>query len=208
MGGVVPQGAPERESDLMRRFRNGDEEAFRILFERNAGILRQRIERWLPARLRRRLAVSDVLQETRIVAFSRRSDFEVRGEDAFRNWLLGIAEMKMREALRTHAGAAKRAIHREVTRGRRLDTAHFLGRGPSPSQVAISAETERVARRAMERLSDDHREVLRLTREEGLSLRQAADRMGRSPEAVRKLCGRAICRFKAIFDELGGSTRA
>lgn len=204
----MPRGAPERETDLMQRFRNGDEEAFRVLFERHAGILKQRIDRWLPARLRRRLAVSDVLQETRIVAFSRREDFEIRGENAFRNWLLGIVEMKMREALRVHAGAAKRAVHHEVTRGQRLDTAHFHGRGPSPSQVSIAAETEEVARRAMAELPEDYREVLRLTREEGLTLGEAAERMGRSPEAVRKLCGRAICRFKAIFDELGGDTRA
>jgi RNA polymerase sigma factor (sigma-70 family) len=152
--------------------------------------------------------VSDVLQETRIVAFSRREAFEIRGENAFRNWLLGIVEMKMREALQSHVGAAKRAVHHEVTRGQRLDTAHFRGRDPSPSEVSIAVETEEVARRAMQKLPDDYREVLRLMREEGLTLQETAERMGRSPEAVRKLCGRAICKFKEIFDALGGSTRA
>lgn len=200
----MARDAPEPDVHLLKRYREGDGEAFRTLFERHVDLLQQRIGRSLPNHLRRRLAVSDVLQETRIVAFERRADFEVRGEDGFRKWLLGIVEMKIREAIRRHDRTVKRSAHREVTRGQRLDTGQFCGADPSPSEVAATSELVERARRALERLPDDYREVLRLTREEGLTLREAAVRMGRSPEAVRKLCGRAICRFKEVFEEQGG----
>jgi hypothetical protein len=68
------QDMPDREEQvaLLRRFREGDEAAFRILFEGHAGALSERIRRGLPAPLRRRLAVSDVLQEAHLAAFQHR----------------------------------------------------------------------------------------------------------------------------------------
>ena len=93
------------EHTLIRGFRGGDEEAFRRLFERQEDRLRARIQRRLPAPVQRRISVSDVLQETRIIAFDRRAAFEDRGDGAFGNWVLGIADMRARKALR-HAGAA------------------------------------------------------------------------------------------------------
>ena len=57
----------------------------------------------------------------------------------------------------------------------------------------------------MASLPPDYREVLRLAREEDLSLREVAERMGRSREAIKKLYGRALLRFKEAFDRLGGS---
>ena len=47
----------------------------------------------------------------------------------------------------------------------------------------------------LKRLPSEYREILALTRTEGLDLRQAAERMGRSYEATRKLVSRALTRF-------------
>ena len=38
---------------------------------------------------------------------------------------------------------------------------------------------------------------------DGLTLRETGERMGRSREAMKKLYGRAICRLKATFEEMG-----
>ena len=46
--------------------------------------------------------------------------------------------------------------------------------------------------------------IRRLAREEHLNLDEAAERMGRSREAVKKLYGRALCRFREIFDRMRG----
>jgi RNA polymerase sigma-70 factor (ECF subfamily) len=191
--------ASDDRKDLVRRFVHGDETACQELFEQYAGVVRRRVASRLPARLRRRLSVSDILQETQLVAYRRREDFKANGVRAFGNWLCGIADNKLREAIRRHYGTAKRAADCEVSRGLRPDTARFQGRQPSPSEAAMASESVRRIRQAMDALPGDYREVLRLTRVLGLTLREAAECMGRSHAAVRKLYGRAFCRLVESF---------
>ena len=191
------------EAQLARSFREGDEEALRLLFQRHAGALQARANRWLGARVRRRLSAADLLQEAWLVAFQRRQDFQDRGAGSLRAWLLGIVDLKAREALRRH-DAAKRATDREVTRTERASTGAFPGNGPSPSAVAIAAERIARVRRAMHGLSEDYREVLQLGLEQGLPLREVAVRMNRSRDAVKKLYWRALCRLKEVCSGLEG----
>jgi RNA polymerase sigma factor (sigma-70 family) len=55
-------------------------------------------------------------------------------------------------------------------------------------------------REALAELPEDHREVLRLLQDEGLTFEVAAARMGRSVGAVKKLHGRVLAR---LADRLG-----
>jgi RNA polymerase sigma factor (sigma-70 family) len=183
------------------------ERTFGDEFDRHVPALSARIRRVLPAGLRRKESVSDVLQETRITAFARRADFEDRGDGALRAWLLRIAELKATRAVRRHAGTAKRAAGREVTRGARRDTREFAARQPSPSEAAIGEETAAAARRAMLELPADYRTVLSLTRVKGLTLVEAAKSMGRSHEATKKLYARALSRFTEAFDRTNDAAR-
>ena len=199
-GGFVTTSSDER--DLLSRFRAGDEEALRRLLDRDGAALRAHIERCLPAYLRRRVSTSDIVQEAGIVAFRRCGDFEDRGDGSFRKWVKGIAEKKVRAAIERHLETAKRAAGREVSRTHRKGTAQFASREPSPSQAAIGAELAEFALEAMRALPKDHREVLRLAREEQLPLREVADRMDRSYEATRKLYARAIRRFADLLDSM------
>jgi RNA polymerase sigma factor (sigma-70 family) len=80
-----------------------------------------------------------------------------------------------------------------------VDTGHFVGHVPSPSQMAIAAETKEAARRALDKLPEDYRTVLRLLQEEQLDMDQAAERLGRSREATKKLYGRALSRFAELL---------
>jgi RNA polymerase sigma-70 factor (ECF subfamily) len=192
------------ETDLLRRTQRGDGDAFRALFDRHLADLEGRVRRMIPAALRRKISVSDVVQETRITAFSRCGTFDPRGPGALRAWLLRIAELKAREALRRHAGTAKRAAGREVSRGGRMETGDLPGGGPTPSEHAMAAESREAVRRALDALPEDYREILRLTRFEGLTLADAAGRMGRSREAVKKLHGRAMVRLARLLDGEGG----
>lgn len=202
----VPGPGPD-EDDLVRRFRSGDAAAFRTLLERHQSALRARIGASLPPPVRRKVAVSDVLQESCIVALRRREDLEPRGANAFRNWMLGIVDLKSREAVRHHVVAAKRAAGREVTRRERLDTRQYRSSQASPSRIAAANELAARAREAFGRLPADYREVLRLTREEGLDLVQAAERMGRTHDAAKKLCARALRRYRELLDEGMGDDR-
>jgi RNA polymerase sigma-70 factor (ECF subfamily) len=198
---------PLSEETLTRRFAQGDAAALCALFERHDLLLRARAERVLPASLRRRVSVSDILQESRIAALETHERFEPEGAGAFRRWALGIVENKAQRAVQQHRTAAKRSSAREVTRSARAATGEIAGRSPSPSQVAIGRETADQIRRAFESLSADDREVLRLHRDEGLALAEVAQRMGRSYEAVKKLYGRAAARFAGRFAEICEESR-
>ncbi len=189
----------ETDGELVRRARGGSATALRALFERHEPALKGFLHRRLPAGLRRKVAPEDILQEAWLVANARLAEFEDRGEGAFRAWLMRIAEFKLREAVRAYLGTRKRADVREVSRGGRPDTSAFLGDSPSPSEVAQGNEMRDAAAKAMATLPDDYREVLRLVQVEGLTLKLAAERMGRSHEATKKLYGRALARFAALL---------
>lgn len=179
-------------------------------FDRRFAAERERVTRFvhqrLPVTLRRRVSAADVIQEVYLVAFERRGTFEDRGPNSFRNWLLRIAELKMKETWRRHAGAAKRAVGAELSRGARPDTHLAPGRQPSPSQVAIGQETARAAREALAALPDAQREILGLTQEQGRTVREAAELTGRTYDAARKLLSRALLSFHEEFERRKGST--
>ena len=148
--------------ELVRRFQEGDGEALCELFDRYEGPLYRRIQRHLPPHLRRRVSIADIVQESRVVALDRHRDFEARGEDAFRRWVLGIAEKKARRAVQRHLQVGMRAADKEVTRTNRPDTGRFATALPSPSEVAMGEELEQMTRAALASLPPDYQEVLRL----------------------------------------------
>lgn len=197
--------APEPPGDeqLILRSREGDEEAFAVLCSRYEGLLQARIRPWLSAPIRRKVSILDVLQETLLTAHRRLDDFEDRGEGAFGAWLARIAELKAREAVRRYAGAAKRNVGQEVTRGQRPETALVPGAGPSPSEQAIAGERQDQIHRAMERLPDDYRRVLTLIQLDHVSLDTAATLMSRSRQAVKKLYSRALARLADLVELTG-----
>jgi len=195
-GAAMTADSGQPDGDLIARIRAGDEQAFGVLFDRYLATLRAYLRDALPARLQARVSASDLLQEARMVAFARLSDFVAKGVDgSFRAWLLKIVELKVREAVRCHGATGKRAAGRELARGDRPDSALFVATGPSPSQAAMAGEARRRVREALRELSPDHRRVIELVRLEGLTLREAAERLGRSREATKKLYGRAMCRL-------------
>ncbi len=198
---------PLTDGELAQRAAEGDEDAWRELFERHAATLRAYAARRLPAGLRRRVSAADVVQEAWIVALERCATFEDRPDTEFRKWMIGIVERKVREAVRRHAYTSKRAVGREVTRGLRPETGQLPARSASPSEVAIGAEAGRLAQRVLATLPDPYREVLQLTRGDQRSLEQAAEALGRSREATRRLLERALQRFGQDFDRLRGTGR-
>lgn len=201
--GAQPAGAPD-DVALLTRARAGDPAALAALFELHRVVLEARVRRFLPRAVQRRVSVSDVVQETRLLAFERTAAFEPRNDGAYRAWLLRIAELKAREALRAHAGTSKRAVGREVTQGDAAPAPEGTARDPSPSGAAMRAEARALVLGALAQLLPDHREVLRLARLESLPIREVAERMGRSVEAVKKLYGRALASFADVVARRDG----
>ncbi len=71
---------------------------------------------------------------------------------------------------------------------------------PSPSQGLRREERLERLQRAIHRLPKHYREVVRLSRIEGLNSRQVAERLGKSPEAIRHILVRAL---RLLRDDMG-----
>lgn len=201
----VPDAPEPSDEDLVRLIRGGDEAAAAVLFDRHATTMRAAAQRGLPASVRGKVGPSDVVQDAWLAAFHDLSEFEDR-EGSFARWLRQVLEHKLLNAVRHHAGAARRDARRDV----RIPTQTGAAAGaptsgdPSPSAEVAAAEELSAVRALVATLAPDDRTVLRLVHEEACSFVDAATRMGRSPDAVRMLYGRALER---LADKLGPRER-
>jgi RNA polymerase sigma-70 factor (ECF subfamily) len=195
----------DEEAKLVEAAGKGDEEAFARLFERYTGPLAGRVRRVVPLEIMRKVSSADILQEVRITAFQRIAGFAAEGEGAFRRWLMRILEHKIGDVLRRYR-TRKRAVGAEITRGRRPETRNVHGPQGTPSQAAILAESKRLVRASLAQLPSDYRTILRLVFEEQLSLREAAQRIGRSHEAGKKLYSRALARLTELHKRACGGS--
>ena len=197
----MPSDADPTDEALAQRAREGDEEAFGLLFERHAPALRNRVRRRLPALLRRKVAESDVIQMAYLRVHQHLDDFSDRGAGSFRAWLDRIVENQVADLLRRYVRTAKRGLDQEVSGPQPLSGGGISGREPTPSMVAIGEELHRTVKAAMERLPEDYRLVLQLVQGETMTLAEAGERMGRSAGAAKQLYARAVARLSQLVHE-------
>ncbi|MFQ5505729.1 MAG: RNA polymerase sigma factor, partial [Planctomycetota bacterium] len=123
--------------------------------------------------------------------------FEYRNEASFRCWLFSVALNKIREKGRFHDAACRTPTREE---GSWNDSGGLPGRhagGYTPSEYAIARESEEQFEAAFDLLSEDHREIIVLSRILRLSHAEIAERLGRSEVAVRSLLSRALVALSA-----------
>ena len=194
----MPSDADPSDEALAERARQGDEEAFGLLFERHAPALRRRVRRQLPALLRRKVAESDVIQMAYLRVHQHLDGFSDRGAGSFKAWLDRIVESQVADVLRRYVRAAKRGLDREVSGPQPLSGAKVPGREPTASMVAAGEELLQRIEVAMELLPEDYRLVLHLVQGEGLTLAAAGERMGRSSGAAKKLYARSLAKLNRL----------
>jgi RNA polymerase sigma-70 factor (ECF subfamily) len=129
--------------------------------------------------------------------------FSFASEAAFRHWLYTTAERKILDRAR-YWRRAKRDAGREVDLGKcevgfeeRLLESY--GSLCTPSRDAIAREQLARVERAFERLPEDYRQVVLLSRIVGLSQAEIAQEMGRSIDSVRNLLFRAMARMTSLL---------
>ncbi|MFG0316521.1 MAG: RNA polymerase sigma factor [Planctomycetota bacterium JB042] len=168
---------------LVRRSRDGDPAALEQLLDRAAPRIRSRVRRRLGRDLRAHVESGDVAQEVLFDAARAARRLPHRGAGAFWRWLSVVIETRIRIV------------------ARRVRRKPLVPDGPRPSpdlyvdesQLAESADDapDGAILRELDRLSDDHRHVLRLRHVHGLSFPEIARRMRRSENAVWMLHKRA-----------------
>jgi RNA polymerase sigma-70 factor, ECF subfamily len=183
----VPES--DEETQLLTDARAGDRAAYDGLVAR----LEPRVRAFVLSRIhpeaRPRLDLDEIVQDTFVRAYESLRSF--RGDDmpTFSRWLMGIARIAVIRAARP-PGAGHLGLGDDVIEG-----------GASPSAALRRDERFERLQSSLDSLSGDYREVLYLARIEGLSMQEIADRMGRSPEAVKKLFGRALAKLRERFGD-------
>ncbi len=178
------------------------EQLCRVYGERVRRIVRLR----LPRELRPKLDSVDLVQDVLLGALGGLADFTYRDEGDFLRWLSRIAENKVRDHMDKWL-AGKRDIRRERPLGldsstteRAWGRASGLVQTTTPTRILARREELDRLERAIDELKPQYREVIVLTRIEGLSYQEAARRIGRGPEAVRKLLCRAIAALARVYE--------
>ena len=136
--------------DLIDRVRRGDEEAFRLIFERYA----RPVISFIYDMVGQRELAEELMQETFVRAYKNLA--ALRDDTRFPTWLFGIAKNVAREALRTR---------RREDSQLNLDhpaIALMNDEAPSPAGWLLNKELNRLIRHALAALDEDKRLVFTL----------------------------------------------
>ncbi|HTM22032.1 MAG TPA: RNA polymerase sigma factor, partial [Kofleriaceae bacterium] len=156
------------DAELLLACRRGEQAAFGRLIERYQDL----VGAVSYGATGDRALSEDVAQDTFLCAW-RRLD-QVREPAQVRAWLCGIARNLGRKALRRR--------RREVPD---LERPELEADGaPSPLDVTLEAESERIVRAALERIPARYREALILYYQQGRSIREVAGTLGIGEDAA------------------------
>ncbi|MHC4439987.1 MAG: RNA polymerase sigma factor [Planctomycetota bacterium] len=193
---------------LVALAKGGDESAVdqlcRVYTERVRWMVRLRMGK----ELRRKLDSMDVVQDVLIHALGGITDFTYENEGDFVRWLSRIAENALHDKWdRFHA--EKRDIRKEIPLGNsgrrsgsRLSGVPRPVAATTPSVILSRKEDLVRLEKAIDALKPEYKEVIILTKIEGLGYQQIADRLGKSSEAVRKLVSRAMTALINAFENI------
>ena len=171
------------DTELIDRWKAGDERAATIIVERHAPALAR-----FAASLGERWEADELVQDTFVRAFSALDGY--RAESSLRTWLFTILRRLHLDRRRSE----KRRRDRDELRD--ADAAS----GYDALDAMVASETEGRVRDAIERLTPMQREVFTLRVAEGLSYKEIADVAGTTEGAARVHYHNAMRTVKEFLD--------
>jgi RNA polymerase sigma-70 factor (ECF subfamily) len=198
------QGDSPETARLLERVRAGDRAAFEQLFASHQTYLKRVIGLRVDHQLRRRMDVSDLVQETHLEALNRIDAYLMHPSLPFRFWLRQIACDRTLKARRHHLGSARRAMGREVPLPERSSwilASRLLAGSSAPGRYIDQRELGLRLRGAIAGLPETDRDLVMMRHFEGLSNQEAATILGIDPATCSKRHGRAMLRLhRALFE--------
>ncbi len=175
------------DRDLIRAVQSQDRGSLTTLYQRYLG----GVWRYLHAHLSRHpAAVEDLVSETFLSAIQSIQAYDAKRGNVY-GWLVGIARNKLRDHLRRTAREGDVAWND-------ADVAASEEMG-NPEANLIRAETRDAVIRALDALADEERLVLEWKYVESLSVRDIAERLGRTAKAIEAILYRARISFRATY---------
>ncbi len=178
------------DAELVSRAREGDPEAFHLLYSRHAPSVR----RFLGGVLRNPSAADDAMQET--FARAHRKLRSLRDSGRLRAWLLGMARIVALDEVRRE----RRTVLVDVSEHLEADFDPL----DTPEARVLSAEAESVLRRKLDGLSPSRRAALLLRLDHDLDYPEIARTMGWALHKVKNEIHRARIGIRAALLEYLG----
>ncbi len=154
----------------------------------------------LNAKLRIKVAASDVVQESMVAAFNELDDFRGETVNEWMGWLRSILTNDLRQARRAFRGTSMRQLDREIPLQGDSRNSHapldVTADYSTPASRAIASEEEAAMQSAIERLPVDYQQVIELYHGQSMTFKEIGRRLGRSADAARKLWYRALLQLK------------
>jgi RNA polymerase sigma-70 factor, ECF subfamily len=190
----------ERLAERFQEARQGSTDARGELLEGCRAYLLLIANTDLASDLRAKVGASDLVQETFLAAHQDFSRFRGRSEGELLAWLRSILLGTLSDFSRRYCQTAKRKLAREVPLDgsqmvRAADALLVADDLPSPSLAAVAQEEAQAVDDALARMPPDYVEVIVLIHRDHCSFSEAAEAMGRSVDAVRRLWTRAVERL-------------
>ncbi len=200
--------AQSQIDNLFTAAREGSRASLGQLLTLYTNYLKLLVSTQLDNRLRKRVSMSDIVQETFFEAHRDFDQFRGQSTAEFVAWLRKIVVNNILRVVEQHLLTEKRDVRREVSlaeMGRRLEQSTvrleslLTEQATSPSGCAVQREQEVLLADALAELPADYRDVIVLRHIEGLPFEEVGERMKRSSGAVRMLWLRALNALRETF---------
>ena len=187
-----------RGGDAPVRIASKDPLALADLLVRHVPGLRTFLRLRMSPTLRRHEQSSDLVQTVCREVLEHADGFEYRSEPEFRAYLWVTALNKVRDRVR-FLEADKRDVRREAVGSEVRDLDQLERESGTPSGEAMERERAAMLEAAFDRLPEDYREIITLSRLCGLSHAELASKLGKSEVALRSLLHRALARLSTLI---------
>jgi RNA polymerase sigma-70 factor (ECF subfamily) len=179
----------------------GDNDALGRLLGAHMNYLKTLAYAQMDDRLRRRVGVSDIVQETLLEAHRDFLHYVGKSPAEFSGWLRMILINNLRRAIECHVMTAKRDVRRELSlsdvQGRTDKSAARLESLIASQSTSVSSVLQRhesliQLSDSIARLPAEYREVIILRHIQDLPFKEIAERLSKTSGAVRMIWMRAI----------------
>ncbi|HUG68535.1 MAG TPA: sigma-70 family RNA polymerase sigma factor [Pirellulaceae bacterium] len=197
----------DKTEELLLGAKAGDHEAINRLIERHRGAVLRMVQMRLDQKIRRRVDVSDVVQDVMIDASRRLQDYIANPAMPFHLWLRHIAKDRIIDAHRRHRGSQKRSVDREHALAvpgaddhSTMDLAAQLCDGElTPAAAATQREMAQRVEAAITELGEQDGEIIIMRHYEQLSNQEVAQALGLTEPAASMRYLRAVRRLRAML---------
>ena len=173
--------------DLISRVRIGDEEAFRLIFERYA----RSVIRFIYGMVGEADLAEELMQETFVRAFNNRNN--LRDDAKLASWIFGIARNIALNALRSRRMRADKLTDDDYAEMEVFDTE------PTPDNQLLSKELDNVIGKALKTLTEDKRLVFTLKVLQQKSYEEIAEITGSTIPKLKTDLHRAKAEMRALI---------